>query len=356
MRALELAGGPATQQGISQRGNGCKTGARRTFRTPCCLQVLPRRQDKSRYNCSKSAMRRTRAVSDEKASSILGRQNSATLPAPETGIEAGAATPLVARLREECSVTDTERSQLELRKALGQIASPYLEKLARCKNRRDQICKMAGALFDVIAARRFDLVKTEVDAARFAEESKTYLWRIIMSWFDGVPLGDSDREAIQIEVTNHRNQWTTKAYSALYDPASDGSVDPIIRKLMDERGDEIVELASRGTLSLILSSKQDHGKPPLVNAMGEGRGPGRKPNAGMNRRIAQVIASFEPDWRDQLSELCEALDGQELPLPASKKWKTQGCNTWTDVLDTDRQGLVKALEHRSQWVAEHPAK
>jgi len=120
---------------------------------------------------------------------------------------------------------------------------------------------------------------------------------------------------------------------------------------MDEHGDEIAELAS-----LMLSSKQNHGKPPLVKAMGESRGPGRKPNAEMNRRIAHVIASFEPDWRGRLSEVCEALDGQELPLPGSKKWKTQGCNTWTDVLDTDRQGLVKALEHRSRWVAGHPAK
>lgn len=86
----------------------------------------------------------------------------------------------------------------------------------------------------------------------------------------------------------------------------------------------------------------------------EGRAPGRKANVEANRSIARVVESFGNNWRDRLSEVCEALDGQKLPLARSGKWKERGCSDWTDVLAEDQEGLVKSLQHRLDWVLEHP--
>ena len=79
----------------------------------------------------------------------------------------------------------------------------------------------------------------------------------------------------------------------------------------------------------------------------DGRGPGRKANVDANRSIARVVESFGNNWRDCLSDVCEALDGQKLPLAGSD-------SDWTDVLAEDQEGLVKALQHRLDWVSEHP--
>ena len=86
----------------------------------------------------------------------------------------------------------------------------------------------------------------------------------------------------------------------------------------------------------------------------EGGGPGRKANVDANRSIARVVEPFGNNWRDHLSEVCEALDGQKLPLVRSEKWKKRGCSDWTDVLTEDQEGLVKALQHRLDWISEHP--
>jgi len=85
------------------------------------------------------------------------------------------------------------------------------------------------------------------------------------------------------------------------------------------------------------------------------RRPGRKPDAGVNRRIAGIVEPFGSNWRDHLADICEALDKDKVPLPRSKKWTTKGCADWTDVLGDDQEGLVKALQHRLDWVAQHPA-
>jgi hypothetical protein len=81
---------------------------------------------------------------------------------------------------------------------------------------------------------------------------------------------------------------------------------------------------------------------------------GRKPDADGNRRVANVVKRFSPNWRDRLPEVCEALDEENMPLPKSDKWKNRGCSDWTDVLTEDPEGLAKALQHRLDWVSEHP--
>jgi hypothetical protein len=92
----------------------------------------------------------------------------------------------------------------------------------------------------------------------------------------------------------------------------------------------------------------------LPAVVAEGPGPGRKANVEANLSIARVVESFGRNWRDRLTEVCDALDLQKLALPGSKKWKGKGCSDWTDVLSEDQEGLVKALQHRLDWVSEHP--
>jgi hypothetical protein len=95
-------------------------------------------------------------------------------------------------------------------------------------------------------------------------------------------------------------------------------------------------------------------KAPMSSGDGN-RGPGRRADAEGNRRIASIIQQFGPDWRKHLPKVCETLDKKKVPLTRSKKWKTKGCSDWTDVLADDPEGLVKALQHRLDWAAEHPA-
>ena|SRR5579863_6906049 len=83
---------------------------------------------------------------------------------------------------------------------------------------------------------------------------------------------------------------------------------------------------------------------------------GRKPKADFNRTVARIAKGFGDDWSTeaQLERFCEAADGQTVPLPVSNKWNKSGCTTWMDVFDEDRGGLVKAVQHRLDWVSKHP--
>ncbi len=85
-----------------------------------------------------------------------------------------------------------------------------------------------------------------------------------------------------------------------------------------------------------------------------GRGAGRKADEKGNRRTAQLVESI-PDWKDHLVEVCDVLDRKRVPLPPlSEKWRKKGCSDWGDVLTVDKEGLVKALQHRLDWVEQHP--
>jgi hypothetical protein len=79
---------------------------------------------------------------------------------------------------------------------------------------------------------------------------------------------------------------------------------------------------------------------------------GRKADVEANYAVADVLARFGDDWKAKLQEVCEALDANRLPLPPSAhKWRRLGCRDWCDVLAEDVEGLVKALQHRLDWVA-----
>jgi hypothetical protein len=92
---------------------------------------------------------------------------------------------------------------------------------------------------------------------------------------------------------------------------------------------------------------------PHKPATHDGERRGRKADAETNRTVAQVVEAFGSSWRGRLIEICGALDEQELPLPRSRKWKGKGCSDWADVLCEDKEGLVKALQHRLDWVLQH---
>jgi hypothetical protein len=95
-------------------------------------------------------------------------------------------------------------------------------------------------------------------------------------------------------------------------------------------------------------------KRPKMATGNSGRGSGRKADAERNHRIANMLRPFGTGWRECLTQVCEALDGQKEPLTLSTKWKKNGCSDWIDVLAEDREGLVKALQHRLKWVSAHP--
>ena len=87
----------------------------------------------------------------------------------------------------------------------------------------------------------------------------------------------------------------------------------------------------------------------------KGRAAGRPAGAEYNRALAGCMTSFGVDnWSERLPDLCEFLDNENVQLPFSEKWKTKGCSNWTDVAEVDREGLVKALQYRLDWVAQHP--
>lgn len=98
----------------------------------------------------------------------------------------------------------------------------------------------------------------------------------------------------------------------------------------------------------------------LTTGAGDGsviRSAGRRADADGNRRIAKLLEPFGSDWRNHLAEVCETIDNEKIPLPArSKKWMSEGYGDWADAMAYDREGFVKALQHRLEWVAKHPAK
>jgi antitoxin component HigA of HigAB toxin-antitoxin module len=168
-------------------------------------------------------------------------------------------------------VSAGERYQLEIRLKLQPIASHHLSELIRSDDKRERMCKMAGELFDAMAEMRFRLVETELDATRFADESRLYLSQVVLPWFDGVPLNEADREAIQVEIANRRIQWLTKALLRVRGvPEMEApSGITLIRRFMEEEGYGIADLAkelgaSREALSSVINGGKRHGRKLLV--------------------------------------------------------------------------------------------
>jgi hypothetical protein len=83
-------------------------------------------------------------------------------------------------------------------------------------------------------------------------------------------------------------------------------------------------------------------------------GRGRRADVRRNHAIAGIVGRFGAGWKTETYAVCDALDEANTPLPNSKKWKRKNCRSWRDVLSKDREGLVKAIEHRLQWTAKHP--
>ena len=74
---------------------------------------------------------------------------------------------------------------------------------------------------------------------------------------------------------------------------------------------------------------------------------GPKGNPELNSRIVTVINRFASELARALAgDLRSARHREGAPSPGLKKWTEAGSTTWLDVLDTDREGLVKALDHR----------
>lgn len=94
-------------------------------------------------------------------------------------------------------------------------------------------------------------------------------------------------------------------------------------------------------------------KKPSGAATSEPSSRGRRADVEGNVKIADVLKSFGNDWRKHLAEVCEALE-HKATFIRTRKWKQLGCGDWSDVLAADQEGLVKALQHRLDWVAKHP--
>jgi len=75
---------------------------------------------------------------------------------------------------------------------------------------------------------------------------------------------------------------------------------------------------------------------------------GPKPKTDENQRIANIVSQFSGNWRDNLAEICSALDLENIAFP--KTWREDGCESWTDGLDTNRGLVVKALDYRLEQI------
>lgn len=87
-------------------------------------------------------------------------------------------------------------------------------------------------------------------------------------------------------------------------------------------------------------------KPAIIlNAGGQGRKRGPKPDYEGAARVAEIVARVAPDgeWRGNLDGVCEALDEAAIPFPP--KWRRERqCRCWADCLE--RPIAIKAIEYR----------
>jgi len=78
---------------------------------------------------------------------------------------------------------------------------------------------------------------------------------------------------------------------------------------------------------------------------------GRKADVALNSSVVRVLRQYGADWREKLDDVCHELSHMKVPLPVSRKWRDRGCADWLDVLAEDKEGLVKALQHRLDWAS-----
>lgn len=75
---------------------------------------------------------------------------------------------------------------------------------------------------------------------------------------------------------------------------------------------------------------------------------GPKQKRDENQRIANIVSRVSDNWRDNLAEICSALDLENIAIP--KTWRKDACESWTDGLDTRRGLVVKALDYRLKQI------
>jgi hypothetical protein len=76
------------------------------------------------------------------------------------------------------------------------------------------------------------------------------------------------------------------------------------------------------------------------------RGP--KPDFDTAARIAEIVRSVAPkgDWQSKLDDVCEALDEEKIPPPATWPQDEPPCRNWSGQID--RQKGIKAIKYRLQ--------
>ena len=84
---------------------------------------------------------------------------------------------------------------------------------------------------------------------------------------------------------------------------------------------------------------------PATGGTRSSRKRGPKPDLETASRVAEIVARVAPDgdWRPKLDDICDALDGQNIPFPRTWRRKRQ-CRSWADCCERDV--VVKAIEYR----------
>lgn len=82
------------------------------------------------------------------------------------------------------------------------------------------------------------------------------------------------------------------------------------------------------------------------------RGPARDYETAS--QVAEIVARVAPDgdWRSRLEDICDELDERRVRCP--KTWKKRGHGDWFDCLSTERELVVKAIEHHLKRARENP--
>ena len=187
------------------------------------------------------------------------------------------------------------------------------------------------------AFERFAMVRLDLRAKRLlcgfpnvaSSETERVLCRRqleaeIPSILDDPRLDKADRERLNNRLFLHAGLWEQKAKTAAV--ASElGSSRP--------------------------SEKGRRTEAPSVASSPAERRPGRKADVERNAAVATILQQYGADWRKKLDEVSQALNRANVTLPASKKWHQLGCKDWLDVFVEDKEGLVKALKHRLDWVS-----
>jgi hypothetical protein len=97
----------------------------------------------------------------------------------------------------------------------------------------------------------------------------------------------------------------------------------------------------------------------LDKAKGPQRKRGPRPDVENHQKVAAIIRRYDDDWilDDNLTEICEALDQQHVPVPKTWASRADGkSHTWSRGLQNYSGLVIKAIKDRLKAAEDHAAK